>query len=182
MVIFSYRLRRIWFKLALKWWWDFCCFPFKSMSRDRSRKNPQRSEVVMSLNPVTPHLKIVVNIFSEHKKKSILFEPFKNDLESHSLPCRWLNGSNNLHSRQILTIPPETLVKGSFPSIASTILWFSFRFLFIIIMMSVIAACRGWSFLFVCCIINHCCLIIVVSPTVSICPLQGLYMVMIVVR
>ena len=87
-----------------------------------------------------------------------------------------------LYCRHILTMPPDALVKGSFPSVASTILWFSFCFLFIAIMMYVTAACRGWSFLFVCCIINHCCLIIVVSPTVSIYPLQGLYMVKIVVR
>ena len=91
-------------------------FSFKSTSRDKSRKNPQWSKVVTSLNPVIPHLNIVVSIFSEHKKKSILFEPFRNDLESHSLPCLLFNGSNNFHSRHILAIPSESLVKGSFPS------------------------------------------------------------------
>ena len=79
-------------------------------------------------------------------------------------------------------IPPDALMKGSFLSMASTIWWPSFLFLFIAIMMSVTAALRRWSFIFVCCITNHCCFIIVVSPTVSICPLQGLYMAKIVVR
>ena len=136
----------------------------------------------MSLHPVIPHLKTVVSIFSEHKKKSILSEPFRNDLESQVFPCLWCNGSNNLHSRHILAMPPDAMVKGSLSSIVRTILWFSFCFLFIIIVMSVTAACRGRSFIFVCCIVNHCYLIIDVSSNVFIYPLQGLYMVKIVVR
>ena len=48
--------------------------------------------------------------------------------------------------------------------------------------MSVIAASLGCSFLCVCCITNHCCFIIVVSPIVAMFPLQGLYIVNIDVR
>ena len=44
-------------------------------------------------------------------------------------------------------------------------------------MMSVIATSLGCSFLCVYCITNQCCFIIVVSPTVAMFPLQGLYIV-----
>ena len=43
--------------------------------------------------------------------------------------------------------------------------------------MSVIVASLGCSFLSFCCIANHCCFINIVSPTVEIFPLQGLYIV-----
>ena len=49
-------------------------------------------------------------------------------------------------------------------------------------MMSVIATSLGCSFLCVYCITNQCCFIIVVSPTVAMFPLQGLYIVKINVR
>ena len=48
--------------------------------------------------------------------------------------------------------------------------------------MSVIAASLGCPFLCVYCITNHCCFIIVVSPTVEMFPLQGMYIVNIDVR
>ena len=155
---------------------------FNITSRDRSRKNPQWSEVMMSLNPVIPHLYIVVSISIEHNRKSVLSDPLKNDLESQVFPCLWSNRSNSLQSRHIFATPHNALMKGSFQSTASTIWWSSFCLLFIAIMMSMTATFHGWYFLFVCCITNHCCFIIVVSSTVSICPLQGLYMVQIVVQ
>ena len=56
-------------------------------SRDRSKKNPQWSEVMMSLNPVIPHIYIVVSISIEHNRKSVLSDPLRNDLESQVFPC-----------------------------------------------------------------------------------------------
>ena len=69
--------------------------PFRSTSRVASKKNPQWSDVVTSLNPVIPHLMIVVNIANEHNRKSILSDPRRNDFESHELPCLWSRGSNS---------------------------------------------------------------------------------------
>ena len=71
-------------------------------SRVRSKKNPQWSEVVTLFNPFMPHLSTVVRIAKEHKTKSILSDPRRNDFESQVLPCLWSRGSNNLHSLHIL--------------------------------------------------------------------------------
>ena len=136
----------------------------------------------MSLNPVIPHLKMVVSITIGHNRKSILSDPIRNDFESQVFPCFWSNGSNSLHSLHIIAMPSDALMKSTLPSITNTIWWPSFLFLFITMMMYVTAALRGWSFLFVYCITNYCCFIIVVLPTVYLFPLQGLYMVNIVVR
>ena len=122
-----------------------------------------------------PHRRTVVRIAKEHKMKSILSEPRRNDFESQALPCLWSSGSNNLHSLHILAIPPDDLKKSSLLSIANTMLWSSFLFLFIAMIMSVISASLGCSFLFVYYITNHCCFIIVVSATVAMFPLQGMY-------
>ena len=93
-----------------------------------------------------------------------------------------LRGSNNLHSLHILAMPPDKLKKGSLPLIANTLLWFSFLSLFIATIMSVITASLWCSFLCVCYITNHFCFIIVVSPTVAMFSLQGLYIVNIDVK
>lgn len=44
-----------------------------------------------------------------------------------------------------------------------------------------IAAIYSWSFLVICCMINHCCLLIIESSIALILPLHGWYMVKIVV-
>ena len=90
-------------------------FPLSNTSRDRSKKNPQWSEDVILLNSIKPHLKTVVRIAKEHKMKSILSDPRRNDLESQASPCLWSRGSNNLYSLHILEMPLDELKKGSLP-------------------------------------------------------------------
>ena len=91
-------------------------------SRVRSKKNKQWSEVITLLNPVMPHLSTVVRIAKEHKTKSILSDPRRNDFKSQVLPCLWSMGSNNLHSLHILAMPSDELKEGSLPSITNTML------------------------------------------------------------
>ena len=96
-------------------------FPFSMTYRGKSRKNQQWSEVVMSLNPVIPHLKMVVSITIGHNRKSILSDPIRNDFESQVFLCFWSNGSNSLHSLHIIAMPSDALMKGTLPSITNTI-------------------------------------------------------------
>ena len=108
------------------------------------------------------HLRTVVRIAREQRMKSILSEPLRNAFESKALPFLWSRGSNNLHSLQILAMPPEELKKGSLPSIVNTMLWSSFLFLFIAMIMFswvffLLCLLHYWPLLFYyCCVSNGC--------------------------
>ena len=119
--------------------------------------------MVISLNPVISHLNIVVSISIEHNRKSILSGPLRNDLESQVFPYLWSNGSNSLQSFQLFRYLLIYWWKARFN------LWLALyddlHFFFLIrIMMSVTVALRGWSFLFVCCVTNYCCLLLLHRP------------------